>query len=429
MVETKKFQELELVELLEDLPEYDLKKGEIGVVVEVFETPSEAYDLEFVDESGRSSRFAYSVRPDQIKASEDRNRKANLFDVVEVAEDLPEYGVKRGEQGVVVEVFDDPEEGYILEFGDPSGTSSRIAYWVKPKQILNVEELAREQYERGVESLKAGALFEGRRKLREAIRMSPNLIGSLLNSVLDSFGRSDDWDKLINVLHFICELSPDYQLAKNNLAIAYLNRGVQQAKYGDLDGALHLIYPAIGIATSVETSSLVRQNLAATHTSIAMVSNKKSLAETNSVTTVKYLKVALDNFAKACAIDPTDTTRHNLGLAHALLGNALVKLGDYVPAVASFDLAEDMGCRFPELLNNHGVALACYGHLDAAVEQFEAALQLAPQHASAIFNIAQVEQSKSEGKSTASTCRTEEIVDFPYDEIPVSEPYAYQAAA
>ena len=94
MLETRKFQELELVELLEDLPEYDLKKGEIGVVVEVFDTPSEAYDLEFVDESGRSSRFAYSVRPNQIKVSEE---KPNLLDVAEVAEDITDYGVKRSE--------------------------------------------------------------------------------------------------------------------------------------------------------------------------------------------------------------------------------------------------------------------------------------------------------------------------------------------
>ena len=138
MLETKKFQELEMVELLEDLPEYDLKKGEIGVVVEVFDTPSEAYDLEFVDESGRSSMFAYSVKPNQIKASEKRKRKANLLDVVEVAEDITEYGVTRGEQGVVVEVFDEPDEGYVLEFVDPSGTSSRLAYWVKPEQFVRV---------------------------------------------------------------------------------------------------------------------------------------------------------------------------------------------------------------------------------------------------------------------------------------------------
>ena len=98
MLETKKFQELEMVELVEDLPEYDLKKGEIGVVVEVFDTPSEAYDLEFVDESGRSSRFAYSVRPNQIKVSEERKRKANLLDVEEVAEDITDYGVKNFKQ-------------------------------------------------------------------------------------------------------------------------------------------------------------------------------------------------------------------------------------------------------------------------------------------------------------------------------------------
>jgi hypothetical protein len=160
MLETKKFQELEMVELLEDLPEYDLKKGEIGVVVEVFDTPSEAYDLEFVDESGRSSRFAYSVRPNQIKVSEERKRKANLLDVVEVAEDITDYGVKRGEQGVVVEVFDEPDEGYVLEFVDPSGTSSRLACWVKPEQFnrasprkaqeLEVVELAEDLPEYGV---------------------------------------------------------------------------------------------------------------------------------------------------------------------------------------------------------------------------------------------------------------------------------------
>jgi Domain of unknown function (DUF4926) len=67
MLETRKAQELDLVEVLEDFPEYGVKKGEIGVVVEVFDNPDEAYDLEFVDESGTSSRFAYSVKPSQIK--------------------------------------------------------------------------------------------------------------------------------------------------------------------------------------------------------------------------------------------------------------------------------------------------------------------------------------------------------------------------
>lgn len=62
-------------------------------------------------------------------------KKAHLLDIVEVTEDLPEYAVRRGERGTVVEVLDNPEEAYILEFVDESGTSSRLAYWVKPHQI------------------------------------------------------------------------------------------------------------------------------------------------------------------------------------------------------------------------------------------------------------------------------------------------------
>jgi hypothetical protein len=66
-------------------------------------------------------------------------KKAHLLDIVELAEDLPEYDVKRGERGAVVEVFDSPEEAYIVEFVDESGTSSRLAYWVKPHQITVVK--------------------------------------------------------------------------------------------------------------------------------------------------------------------------------------------------------------------------------------------------------------------------------------------------
>jgi hypothetical protein len=61
-------------------------------------------------------------------------RKANLLDVVEVVEDLPQYGIRRGERGSVVEVLDDPTEAYIVEFANDNG-SSRLAYWVRPDQI------------------------------------------------------------------------------------------------------------------------------------------------------------------------------------------------------------------------------------------------------------------------------------------------------
>ncbi len=67
MIETKKAHELDIVELTEDLPEFGLRRGEQGTVLEVFDTPEEAYMLEFVDESGASSKLAYGVKPEQIK--------------------------------------------------------------------------------------------------------------------------------------------------------------------------------------------------------------------------------------------------------------------------------------------------------------------------------------------------------------------------
>ena len=138
MLVTKKAHEGDLVELAEDLPKYGLKQGQRGNVIEAFDEPNEAYDIEFEDENGEFIGFGYSVKPNQIITFEKRKRKANLLDVVEVVEDISEHGVTRGEQGVVVEVFDEPDESYVLEFVDPSGTSSRLAYWVKSEQFERV---------------------------------------------------------------------------------------------------------------------------------------------------------------------------------------------------------------------------------------------------------------------------------------------------
>jgi hypothetical protein len=66
-------------------------------------------------------------------------KKTHLLDIVELTEDLPEFGVRRGERGTVVEVLSEPEEAYILEFVEESGTSSRLAYWVRPHQVSVVK--------------------------------------------------------------------------------------------------------------------------------------------------------------------------------------------------------------------------------------------------------------------------------------------------
>lgn len=65
-------------------------------------------------------------------------KKAHELDVVELTEDLPQYGVCRGAQGTVMMVFDEPEEAYMIEFLEDSGAISKLADWVKPEQIKNL---------------------------------------------------------------------------------------------------------------------------------------------------------------------------------------------------------------------------------------------------------------------------------------------------
>jgi 3-deoxy-D-arabino-heptulosonate 7-phosphate (DAHP) synthase len=57
MIEVKKAHELDIVELIEDLSEYDLHQGAQGTIVEVFDSPEEAYMIEFLEASGASLRL------------------------------------------------------------------------------------------------------------------------------------------------------------------------------------------------------------------------------------------------------------------------------------------------------------------------------------------------------------------------------------
>lgn len=42
----------DVIELIVDLPEEGLKKGDIGAIVEVFHTPDEAFEVEFLNKDG-----------------------------------------------------------------------------------------------------------------------------------------------------------------------------------------------------------------------------------------------------------------------------------------------------------------------------------------------------------------------------------------
>jgi hypothetical protein len=61
-----KYELSQIVELTKDMPEIGLARGTRAAVVQVFEEPDEAYEIEVVDESG-DTRAELAVSPDQIR--------------------------------------------------------------------------------------------------------------------------------------------------------------------------------------------------------------------------------------------------------------------------------------------------------------------------------------------------------------------------
>jgi Domain of unknown function (DUF4926) len=57
---------------------------------------------------------------------------------VRLRQDLPEHGLRRGESGTVVHVFETADV-YLVEFVDPADGATRALAELKPEQLLPIE--------------------------------------------------------------------------------------------------------------------------------------------------------------------------------------------------------------------------------------------------------------------------------------------------
>jgi len=318
-------------------------------------------------------------------------RKAHELDVVELTEDLPEYGVRQGARGTVVEVFEKPEEAYMIEFLENEGEISKIADWVKPGQIKNIDLIAKEYYRTGLAALKTGNLVESLRHLRKAIELIPSYIRSLHNSLAQSIGPHEDWPKFIFAMRLIWLLDPDYEMGRENLAIAYLNLGVQEAKGGEFDQSLITFHAALAVKASQEVVDLIKNNIASSYTALG------TRAFSNS-----EMEQALWHFGNAHFMAVNEMTRSNLGKACFHYANFCWDAGDVDKAIDSYQRAEDAGLKWPEVLNNHACALGTRGEIQGAILMLEAAASLAPQDKIISSNLSKL--------LTLSTVETKDLV-------------------
>ena len=295
-------------------------------------------------------------------------KKAHELDIVELTEDLPEFGLRRGERGTVVEAFDHPEEAYVLEFVDDSGAASRLAYGVRPDQIENIDVLAKDFYQRGMKALDEVNFVEALRNLRIAVNLIPSYVKAMHNSLAQSIGPIEDWDKFIFAMQLVRLIAPGYEIARDNLAISYLNYGVREAKKGKYEESLGFFHAALTVEASQEIISLVRENIAASYSALGGQAFRNG-----------DMKKTLDRFASAHLIASSAMTRNNLAKAHFHFANFCANSGDLQGAIANYQRAEDSGLMLPEVLNNHACALAGSKQFVGAIMLLETAQTFAPE--------------------------------------------------
>jgi len=314
-------------------------------------------------------------------------RRAHELDIVELTEDLPEFGLRRGERGTVVETFDDPEEAYVLEFVDGSGSASKLAYGVRPDKLINVNAIAKEHYALGMRALDNGDYVTAARELNKSIKLIPSYVRGLQESFRRALVPREDWPRLIAAMQFVILLDPDYTLAKYNLAIAFLNYGAQQANQGDYLEALHLFQSALRVEAQDEVIALTTENISTTHTALAT----RAYQQNDILTACKH-------FEAAYTFKHNPRTRQDLALIYFFVGDYYLKQNDANNASAYYQWAQDAGLITPEVLNNHGVALAVKGDFDGAIVLFESALAHAPDDETLRANLlrASVNRSASE---------------------------------
>jgi Tfp pilus assembly protein PilF len=311
------------------------------------------------------------------------NRRAFEGDVVELLVDIPNTKLKRGQRGVVITTFDEPTEAYDLEIVDQSGDFTGFAYSVKEDQFTN---LSRSAFVRAMEAVEKVDLITAEKELKTATDLRPDYIGGFVKSVLMSFdegvqstGIGDHVSFVIPLLRMAVRVDPEYEIARINLAVAFLNFGVAQARKGDLRQALELFYSALSIRTDAETESRIKTNIV-----IACTALGRELFKANQI------EEAFASFRAAFLVIQDDKTRHNLGLAYGNAGLHYMKTRNFDLAIQSFERAEDSGVLHADFVNDYGICLLIKGRIREAQRAFERVLEMDQENEFAKSNLLKI---------------------------------------
>lgn len=288
---------------------------------------------------------------------------------------------------------------------------------------LIIQEILRTQIKRKELSIQAKALFDkgfslyhqgktgtAKKYFKQAIELDTQFLDILNNSLMNSLGSIGEWNRVITGMRVILEIKPDYEIARTNLAIAYMKAGDVKVNGNDIERAAEYYITALSIKPPEEIEKRCKNNLAHVYTKAGIEEFRLSNSTNDFMQIETHLSKSLAYMFRACGWKSDEVTRRNLGLAHACLGEFYFPMQ---PEAVIYYLkqAEDVGLVSPELINDYGLALVLTNDLDEAIWAFERALDLSPQNEEIRFNLGITKkiQSKIENSKSYSIQSTEEM--------------------
>ncbi|KAF0250042.1 MAG: hypothetical protein FD167_553 [bacterium] len=268
------------------------------------------------------------------------------------------------------------EQSKIELASDPRDFALKLTVTTFEAQVKDLENqyVAYQVFEKGFSQLlRKDNLVEARNNLLKAIEMMPSYLGYLNNQLVNNFYSTQNWSEAIDAFHFVMDLNPGYEVVRNNLAMIFINYAVEILKKEQLLNehifiqVIDYLSRALTISSSKEVSELAKNNLAATYTLYGKWLYEKG-----------FLELALVNMQLAFSYRIDRCTKVNIGKCFAALARVSLEKGDFNVAASWFQRSEESGFVLPEILNDHGIALAKIGYFDQAVIKFESALKLDP---------------------------------------------------
>jgi tetratricopeptide (TPR) repeat protein len=288
------------------------------------------------------------------------------------------------ERGTVVDTTVGTPAAILVELSDESGVPKEFlsrttdevkTVWQVPKAPNGQSEVpeAQQYFENGILYLQNGLVPQAKKELAKAFSLDQQLASVLLNRT-NALAAQKSFASAIIVYEILFQLSPDYDYARQNLAITHLNRGVEFARGGFFSQAIADFDQALMLNPSADIVEAVRRNTAAVYGNLGVLFSEW-----------KNHEQALQLFQWSLELNPSETARKNLALAQIAMSAQM-----RMPLTNDEILRKAMivGLSLSECLNAYGATQAGLGELGEARRILQAALDADPRNEVARRNLA-----------------------------------------